>query len=290
MYDFLPTPETFVNVHFLLFYTALFNALQGCLLRILAGLRTDRSWVYTESIDVGYYVAIRKEFDRLETILPRLHTKQGISSSSSSIQSSSYWDSCQRILHDLALGLRQPQLYRRRNTLLRIIRFHELRAHLIDSNDLPPRFRVSQYLKRSLTSKLRSLDKKKLCVDDANIYTHLFYRIIIYSDVMLDFVHISPVTWIMLMATTNLMYFTTEMIMHVSLDSLLGERFIAYIPISMMSFFAVFALILCKSVIHSLVVVMMHAPHTFYIYLSLCVIDDCQQTLNFIRSSERYYT
>lgn len=154
MYDSLPTPETFVNVHFLLFYTALFNALQGCLLRILAGLRTDRSWVYTESIDVGYYVAIRKEFDRLETILPRLHTKQGISSSSSSsIQSSSYWNSCQRILHDLALGLRQPQLYRRRNTLLRIIRFHELRAHLIDSNDLPPRFRVSQYLKRSLTSK-----------------------------------------------------------------------------------------------------------------------------------------
>jgi len=102
-------------------------------------------------------------------------------------------------------------------------------------------------------------------VDDANIYTHLFYRIII-SDVMLDFVHISPVTWIMLMATTNLIYFTMEMIMHVSLDSLLVERFIAYIPISMMSFFAVFALILCKSVIHSLVVVMMHAPYTFSIY------------------------
>jgi hypothetical protein len=150
-----------VDVHFLLFYTALFNALQGCLLRILAGLRTDRSWVYTESIDVGHYVAIRKEFDRLETILPRLHTKQGISSS---MQSSSYWNSCQRIVHDLTLGLRQPQLYRRRNTLLRIIRFHELRAHLIDSNDLPPRFRVSHYLKRSLTSKSFLYERIKYCV------------------------------------------------------------------------------------------------------------------------------
>ena len=127
-------------------------------------------------------------------------------------------------------------------------------------------------------------------MDDGNIYTYFVYRIIIYSDVMLDFVHISSVTWIMLMATTNLMYFTMEMIMHLSLDSLLVERFIAYIPISMMSFFALFALFLCKSFIHSLFVMMMHTPHTFYIYSSPCVIDDCQQTLNFIRSSGRYYT
>jgi len=97
-------------------------------------------------------------------------------------------------------------------------------------------------------------------------YTYFVYRIIIYSDVMLDFVHISSVTWMMLMATTNLMYFTMEMIMHLSLDSLLVERFIAYIPISMMSFFALFALFLCKSFIHSLFVMMMHTPHTFYIY------------------------
>ena len=97
---------------------------------------------------------------------------------------------------------------------------------------------------------------------------------------MLDFVHISPVTWIMLMATTNLMYFTMEMIMHLSLDSLQVERFIAYIPISMMSFFAVFALVLCKSFIHLLVVMMMH--YTFlHLLISMCVIDDCQQTLNF---------
>jgi hypothetical protein len=81
------------------------------------------------------------------------------------------------------------------------------------------------------------------------------------------------------MATTNLMYFTMEMIMHLSLDSLQVERFIAYIPISMMSFFAVFALVLCKSFIHLLVVMMMH--YTFlHLLISMCVIDDCQQTLN----------
>lgn len=97
-------------------------------------------------------------------------------------------------------------------------------------------------------------------MDDAYIIL-TFFRLI-YSGVMLDFVHISPVTWIMLMATTNLIYFTMEMINNVSLDSLLVERFIAYIPISMMSFFAVFALILCKSSF----MVMMHTPNTFYIY------------------------
>lgn len=107
-------------------------------------------------------------------------------------------------MRQLTFKIRHPQLSRRKNQLLVPIRFHELRAHMIDSYNLPPRFKVSHYLKRSLTS------------------------------VLLDFVHISPVAWIMLMATTNLMYFASGIIRSVSKDEKEVDGFFAFIAISMM--------------------------------------------------------
>jgi hypothetical protein len=173
------------------------------------GHRTDKSWVRMEDIDIGHYVAIRKEFDRLDGMTPRV-------SGNVKERQASWWDIPQRALHDLKFTLRHPQtnISRRKDQLLVPIRFHELRAHLIDSNDLPPRFKVSHYLKRSLTN------------------------------VLLDFVHISPLSWMMLMATTILMYFAAGMILNVSENELEVERFYLCLSISMVACFVATSFVL----------------------------------------------
>ena len=165
---------TFVDVHFTLFYTALFNALQGCLIRIIAGWRTDR-WMQTEDIDVGHYVAIRKEYDRVDR---KLNAIDGIEEFENvTLSDKTYWDMLQAACKRAKNRFRHPHLSRRRNELLVPIRYHELRTHFLETNDLPPSFKVSHYLKRSLTS------------------------------VLLDFVHINAAAWIALMATANVIYF-----------------------------------------------------------------------------------
>jgi len=206
----------FVDVHFMLFYTAIFNALQSCCVRLLAGHRTDRAWVKTEDIDIGHYVAIRKEFDRLESELNRAHSPTTTNSDDddTNYQSSSSWKSFKEAVSDLVFTIRHPHLSRRREQLLVPIRFHELRAHFIDSNNLPPKFKVSHYLKRSLTS------------------------------VLLDFVHISSTAWILLMATANLLYFLSGMILYKTKQSFEVEEFLMYMFFAMMIIFVVFAFIL----------------------------------------------
>ena len=199
----------------MLFYTAIFNALQSCCVRLLAGHRTDRAWVKTEDIDIGHYVAIRKEFDRLESELNRAHSPTTNSDDDdANYQSSSSWKSFKEAVSDLVFTIRHPHLSRRREQLLVPIRFHELRAHFIDSNNLPPKFKVSHYLKRSLTS------------------------------VLLDFVHISSTAWILLMATANLLYFLSGMILYKTKQSFEVEEFLMYMFFAMMIIFVVFAFIL----------------------------------------------
>ena len=212
----------------MLFYTAVFNAIQSCLVRLLSGYRTDRTWIKTEDIDIGHYVAIRKEFDRLESKLKRMDSSSEIMPSNNDasshsgysnnnldeMQSSSCWASFKETLHDLTFKIRHPHISRRKNQLLVPIRFHELRAHFIDSNNLPPKFKVSHYLKRSLTS------------------------------VLLDFVHISSAAWIGLMATANLLYFLSGMILNATSNALEVEEFLMYIFFALVIIFVAFAFVL----------------------------------------------
>ena len=97
---------------------------------------------------------------------------------------------------------------------INISSFHELRVHFIESNNLPPKFKVSHYLKRSLTT------------------------------VLLDFVHISSYAWILLMATANLLYFLWGMILSVTGTSLEVEEFLMYIFFALMVLFVAFAFVL----------------------------------------------
>ncbi|KAL7553150.1 hypothetical protein ACHAWF_016399 [Thalassiosira exigua] len=227
--------DIFVDVHFMLFYTAVFNAIQSCLLRLLAGYRTDRAWVRTEDIDIGHYVAIRNEYDRLErkfrwfrrvegTFSPPRNSAPGASQSGAGstlfgdddnpLHPPSLRTSLRKAFRDLAFRVRHPRHHRRMNALLVPIRFHELRAHFIESNELSDRFKVSHYLKRSLTS------------------------------VLLDFVHIHSAAWIMLMATANLMYFLSGMLLSVAKD--IGEvsEFLTFTFVALMVAFICLAFVL----------------------------------------------
>jgi len=204
----------------MLFYTALFNAIQSCLVRLWTVHRVDKAWIKTEDIDLGHYVAIRREFDRLESKLNREKSSTAGSTNNNSNTTttgtgeSSTWELFREALSDLSFRIRHPHYSRRKEQLLVPIRFHELRAHFIDSNNLPPKFKVSHYLKRSLTS------------------------------VLLDFVHISSGAWILLMATANFLYFISGMIMNALKEAVLVEEFLLGIFFALMIFFVVFAFVL----------------------------------------------
>jgi uncharacterized membrane protein len=172
----------------------------------------------TEDIDIGHYVAIRKEFDRMERRIKHVNPRYvgGIAERAWSTDSSddvkesqsSYCrESLRRVFSDLALKIRHPQLHRRRKKLLTVIRFHELRAHFVESNNLPPKFKVSSYLERSLTSAL------------------------------LELVHISPAAWIVFIAICNLMFFIAGMILNNTESYPIVEEFLLYFLIAFMVVF-----------------------------------------------------
>ncbi|KAL3803635.1 hypothetical protein ACHAW5_006397 [Stephanodiscus triporus] len=202
------------GVHFMLFYTAILNAIQSCLVRLLTVRRTDKTWLMAEDIEVAHYVAIRKEFDRLERKIKHLNpqymgslTERAWPTGGNDSQSSSRRESFKSSVSDLALRIRHPRLYRRRNELLTIIRFHELRVHFIECNNLPPNFKVSSYLDRSLRS------------------------------VLVDFVHISPLAWISVMAIGNLLFYIAGMILNNTHTIPTVEKFLVLTFMSLMVVF-----------------------------------------------------
>lgn len=208
-----------------LFYTALFNAIQSVLIRLVTTRRTNRNWVQTEDIDIGHYVAVRKEFDRVESEWKHLHLLHGTElaySHSESYLGNSLHDaeqemrgasacgSVKRYLHDFSMKIRYPRLHFRKRKLEVPVRFHELRHHFIKQNGLSSKFKISQYLKRSLTS------------------------------VLLDFVHISSAAWIMIMALSILLYFICGIALSATGDKVTVYEFL----ISAMSSGAVLFLII----------------------------------------------
>ncbi len=207
-----PTPSTamFVDVHFMLFYTAVFNAIQSGLVRLITSHKTSKLWMQTEDIDIDHYVAIRKEFDRVETTIMKTWQFMPREDVTPFRFASKYMTIINEVTNDIAFQVRYPRLYQKRKKLLAPIRFHELRAHFIDANDLPPKFRVSLYLKRCLTS------------------------------VLLDLVHISSAAWIMLMASANLLFFTMGMIFNVSMDAHDVELCLIIIVVGLMVVYVVF--------------------------------------------------
>lgn len=148
------------------------------LVRLVTARRTDKAWIQTEDIDIGHYVAIRKEFDRVENEWKQLQYSRVeqsadngfIRSSSCNISSEgneqdsdklSVTNSLRKYIHDSFIKLRYPRLYLRKRGLLVPVRYHELRCHFIEQNGLSSHFKVSvspaPYIPQSLISLTFSL-------------------------------------------------------------------------------------------------------------------------------------
>ena len=163
----LEVEAVFAKVHFLLFFTAIINALMSVILSFVASHISYKLWVRTEELELNHYIAIREEFSRVEKLLGE------------------YVDAAteyhvltpRRAFTRLQQTLRYPILRRQYDKLLVQVRFHELRVHFLEANDLPLKFKVSDYLVKS------ELHVFKKCV------------------------HISTLAWIMVAAAVNLVYF-----------------------------------------------------------------------------------
>lgn len=133
----------FADVHFLLFYTDIFNALQAVLQAYFTRSMSKSLWVRTEELELDHYVEIREEYDRVREEL------YGVDADGN-VQIKHQWTA---LFH----WLFQWKLKARYNDLAVQVRFHELRVYFLQAYHLPLKFKVSDYLMRSEESVLVSL-------------------------------------------------------------------------------------------------------------------------------------
>ena len=212
----------FADVHFTLFFTALFNAFQSCILAFFISRNSHRLWVQTEYQDLHHYVEIREEFDRLDKELQRFREPLAVRSTfSNSDRTCVDYDRTSRVSGSLRQSMtaqmwateesdhvrgefgyslrsikniwffllrsaRYPRLSRKHNDLLVQVRFHELKFHFIQANKLPITMHLSDYMKRC---ELRILQK---------------------------LVHIRTLAWLILTAGLNLLYFLMGVVVFTS--------------------------------------------------------------------------
>jgi hypothetical protein len=125
--------EVFGDVHFALFYTAVFNAFQSTLTAMFTRQASHQLWVRTEQLELDHYVEIREEYERVSTLI-QLHD------ASSRVKK---W------IRNIFLFIKRPGLRRKYNNLRVQVRFHELRLQFLETHQLPLSLKVSDYLKRS---------------------------------------------------------------------------------------------------------------------------------------------
>ena len=159
----------FQDVHFALFYTAIFNAFQTVILAVMATRVSHKHWVQTEHLELDHYVEIREEFDRITNQLYPTNTFR--------------WG-C--IVRNGCMSLRYPRLRQRYLKLLIQVKFHQLRIHFLEGNNLPLTLKVSDYLKKA------------------------------ERGVLIKLVHVSTVAWLFLTGGLTLIYFLMGMVGSVS--------------------------------------------------------------------------
>ncbi|CAJ1955135.1 unnamed protein product [Cylindrotheca closterium] len=126
--------SVFADVHFCLFYVAIFNAFQTVIVAAATMRTSKKQWVDTEKIDLDHYVAIREEFDKLREKLDHSRDRDF---------------TVQGVFRNLIQSIKNPGLQGRYSDLLVRVNFHSLRVHLLRQENLPLTLKVSDYLKRS---------------------------------------------------------------------------------------------------------------------------------------------
>ena len=202
----LEVEAVFAKVHFLLFFTAIINALMSVILSFVASHISYKLWVRTEELELNHYIAIREEFSRVEKLLGEYENSGGTDAATEY-----HVLTPKRAFTRVLQTLRYPILRRQYDKLLVQVRFHELRVHFLEANDLPLKFKVSDYLVKS------ELHVFKKCV------------------------HISTLAWIMVAAAVNIVYFLMGIVAYASgSQKVVGKAMswifiggcLAFIPIS----------------------------------------------------------
>jgi len=170
--------SVFADVHFCLFYIAVFNAFQTVIVAMATKRTSTKQWVDTEKIDISHYIEIREEFDSVMR-------KLGYNDDDDEIANV---PTLKGFFRGISQSIRNPGLRSHYSDLLVQVNFHSLRLHFLQSNDLPLTLKVSDYLKRSEERVLAKL------------------------------VHVSGGTWLMLTGCLNLAYFLFGMVAYVSED------------------------------------------------------------------------
>jgi len=229
--------QVFADVHFLLFYTAILNALQSLLLHYVSKRESKRLWVRTEMLELNHYVEIREEFDSVKQQLDQLrhnrsssgNNKQKARNGGSSSNTSHDDEADQEAgkdpkrTNDAATGpdetaedvfvlnqdcisqafqslvdrIRYPAVKTKYNELLLQIRFHELRVHFLQAYNLPLKLKISDYLIRSEEKVLHKL------------------------------IHVSSLAWLLLTGVINLGYYVLGIVSYKVKDpTIIGEAMI----------------------------------------------------------------
>jgi hypothetical protein len=220
--------KVFVKVHFMLFYTAVLNALQSIIVAMFAMRTSHRMWVQTETLELNHYVEIREEFERVSAQLEKMGFNGANASTSSDDsenenakveledgsktdrkQLSRFGDS-EFVFEFNIQGVRKlfrrgwdrikyPRMKRKHDKLLVQVRFHELRVHFLQAYKLPLKLRISDYLIRS------------------------------EQQVLIKLVHVSTIAWLLLTVVTNLLYFCLGLVSYKTDDKELVETTMIWI-------------------------------------------------------------
>lgn len=232
--------DVFGAVHFALFYTAIFNAFQSVVLCFISTRVSHRMWVQTEALELNHYVEVREEFERVELALKNNRSSSNQTSSRSLGEGSesvgpdetrarsahpdskdyhseyvfeASWKGIISLFGKMGDLLRYPQLTRRYNQLLLQVRFHELRVHFLEANNLPAKLEVSDYLSRC---------EKRLLIKMA---------------------HVSAAAWLLLTASINVLYFLMGIVATDTEDKDIVGVTLAYIFFCSMGLFVIMALV-----------------------------------------------
>jgi len=125
------TFHVFEDIHKMIFYVAIINAIKTIMLFRLAVRWANSHWKKVEELDIDHYVAIRHRFNIIDEQLQAEKTKK-------------------KNCPEFFLKIMNRALTTKHRKLLVQILFHEMRVNFLEMNNLPPNFKISSYLKTGL--------------------------------------------------------------------------------------------------------------------------------------------
>ena len=250
--------SVFADVHFLLFYTAIVNALFSIVTAMIVTRISKQLWIQTELLEMYHYNDIQQTFQQIQKELNALHSTQGkavkkseeeddtppppVSTSDPEVgtradendASATIWEdpwtygqmNVRNFYTSMIDHIRYPNLKYQYDTLLAQIRFHDLRSHIISSYQLPKQLKISNYLMR--------------CSEQT---------------VLMKLVHVSSLAWLLLTGCVCIFYFVLGIVFYKYEDQTLIGTSLSIIYVGWMLSFVILCFVLSnktKSIFYTL--------------------------------------